>query len=82
MTRKDYALIADALRRAFPEPSYAGGGGLASDYYAGRVRGCERVAVTVEQVLAKHNDRFDSDSFGRASGRIIRSDGSMFPSGV
>lgn len=80
MTRKHFAALAWELRQAYPLP--AGpirDADLASDFYAGRVRGWESSVLAVSRACREANAGFDYDRFAMAAGLIRRPDGSMFP---
>jgi hypothetical protein len=80
MTRKHFTAIAWELRQAYPQPMVSGtAGDLASDFYAGRVRGWEDTVSHVASACAESNGAFDRGRFLVAAGYVRRADGSMFP---
>lgn len=79
MTRKHFTALAWELRQSYPEPVQSRDGNLASDFYAGRVRGWESAVLAVSAACRAGNPGFSHDRFAMAAGLIRRPDGSMFP---
>jgi hypothetical protein len=79
MTRKHFAALAYALRSSAPQAGSTPATDLGSDWYAGKERQWLHDALAIENACAASNGRFDHDRFGRASGRILRPDGSTYP---
>lgn len=65
MTRRDYVLIAAALRQARDQVMHAAN-------TPAFLMGCDSVALTLGRVLAERNPRFDSARFLRESGVPVR----------
>ena len=59
MTRKDYVLIADALRQAYV---------VQRDRYVGTSAGVRAAAEYISDALASDNPRFDRERFLKAAG--------------